>query len=80
MKLFEADCLLFGIILIAEDMPVDTEGGYVLIYCHYSANLAENRYEVHRLSKIGRRFDFIQGLMLVMIAGIFGLIGYIVWD
>jgi len=29
---------------------------------------------------IDQRFDFISNLMLVMLAGIFGLIGFIIWD
>lgn len=33
-----------------------------------------------RFEAIDRRLDFIQQLMLVIIAGIFGLIGFIVWD
>lgn len=33
-----------------------------------------------RFEAIDRRLDFIQQLMLVTIAGIFGLIGFIVWD
>jgi DNA anti-recombination protein RmuC len=33
-----------------------------------------------RLDSIDRRFAFFQNLMLVLIAGVFGLIGYIVWD
>lgn len=33
-----------------------------------------------RFEAIDRRLDFIQQLMLVTIAGIFGLIGFIIWD
>lgn len=33
-----------------------------------------------RFEAIDRQLDFIQQLMLVTIAGIFGLIGFIVWD
>lgn len=33
-----------------------------------------------RFEAIERRLDFIQQLMLVTIAGIFGLIGFIIWD
>jgi len=33
-----------------------------------------------RFEAVDRRLDFIQQLMLVTIAGIFGLIGFIVWD
>jgi len=33
-----------------------------------------------RFEGIDKRFDFIANLMLVMLAGIFGLIGFIVWD
>ena len=33
-----------------------------------------------RFEAVDRRLDTLWGLMLVMIAGIFGLIGYIVWD
>lgn len=33
-----------------------------------------------RFVSIDQRFEFLQQLMLVMIAGIFGLIGFIVWD
>ncbi|SCX05077.1 hypothetical protein SAMN05216317_10681 [Nitrosomonas eutropha] len=33
-----------------------------------------------RFEAIDRRLDFIQQLMLVRIADIFGLIGFIVWD
>jgi len=33
-----------------------------------------------RFASIDQRFEFLQQLMLVMIAGIFGLIGFIVWD
>lgn len=33
-----------------------------------------------RFENIDRRLDFIENLMLVLIAGIFGLIGFIVWD
>jgi hypothetical protein len=33
-----------------------------------------------RFSSLEKRFDFFQNLMLVLIAGVFGLIGYIVWD
>jgi hypothetical protein len=34
----------------------------------------------HRFASIDQRFEFLQQLMLVMIAGVFGLIGFIVWD
>ncbi len=34
----------------------------------------------HRFAAIDQRFEFLQQLMLVMIAGVFGLIGFIVWD
>ncbi|MDT8364107.1 MAG: hypothetical protein RQ714_05585 [Nitrosomonas sp.] len=34
----------------------------------------------HRFTSIDQRFEFLQQLMLVMIAGVFGLIGFIVWD
>ena len=30
--------------------------------------------------QIDQRFDFLQQLILVLIAGIFGLIGFVVWD
>ncbi|KXK47291.1 hypothetical protein, partial [Nitrosomonas europaea] len=33
-----------------------------------------------RFEAIDQRLDFIQQLMLVTIAGIFGLIGFIIWD
>lgn len=33
-----------------------------------------------RFEAIDRRLDFIQQLMLVTIVGIFGLIGFIIWD
>ena len=33
-----------------------------------------------RFEAVDRRLDFIQQLMLVTIAGIFGLIGFIIWD
>ncbi len=33
-----------------------------------------------RFASIDQRFEFLQQLMLVMIAGVFGLIGFIVWD
>ncbi|MBE7526957.1 MAG: hypothetical protein HS120_05020 [Burkholderiales bacterium] len=33
-----------------------------------------------RFEAVDRRLDFIQQLMLITIAGIFGLIGFIVWD
>jgi len=33
-----------------------------------------------RFEAVDRRLDFIRQLMLVTIAGIFGLIGFIVWD
>jgi len=33
-----------------------------------------------RFAAIDQRFEFLQQLMLVMIAGVFGLIGFIVWD
>lgn len=33
-----------------------------------------------RFASIDQRFEFLQQLMLVMIASIFGLIGFIVWD
>lgn len=33
-----------------------------------------------RFISIDQRFEFLQQLMLVMITGIFGLIGFIVWD
>jgi predicted PurR-regulated permease PerM len=31
-------------------------------------------------TQIDQRFDFLQQLILVLIAGIFGLIGFVVWD
>ena len=34
----------------------------------------------HRFEAVDQQFDRIWALMLVMIAGIFGLIGYIIWD
>ncbi|WP_300288969.1 hypothetical protein [Nitrosomonas sp.] len=33
-----------------------------------------------RFEAVDRRLDFVQQLMLVTIAGIFGLIGFIIWD
>lgn len=33
-----------------------------------------------RFTAVDQRLDFIQQLMLVTIAGIFGLIGFIIWD
>ncbi|RUM42335.1 MAG: hypothetical protein DSY80_07300 [Desulfocapsa sp.] len=33
-----------------------------------------------RFDSIDKRLSFFQNLMLVLIAGVFGLIGYIVWD
>jgi len=33
-----------------------------------------------RFDGIDKRFDFISSLIIVMLAGIFGLIGFIVWD
>ncbi|MBK6618981.1 MAG: hypothetical protein IPG31_11695 [Nitrosomonas sp.] len=33
-----------------------------------------------RFASIDQRFEFLQQLMLVMIASVFGLIGFIVWD
>lgn len=35
---------------------------------------------VHRFDSIDQRLDFMENLMLVLIAGVFGLVGFIVWD
>ncbi|MBX3641396.1 MAG: hypothetical protein KF888_13045 [Nitrosomonas sp.] len=34
----------------------------------------------YRFENVERRLEFIQQLMLVTIAGIFGLVGFVVWD
>ena len=33
-----------------------------------------------RFEAVDQRFNFLENLLMVVIAGIFGLIGYIVWD
>ncbi len=33
-----------------------------------------------RFADIDKRLDFMQNLMLVLVAGVFGLIGFVVWD
>ena len=33
-----------------------------------------------RFESVDQRFNFLENLLMVVIAGIFGLIGYIVWD
>ncbi len=33
-----------------------------------------------RFEEMEHRFDFFQNLLLVLIAGVFGLIGFVVWD
>ena len=42
----------------------------------------EQRFESvdQRFEAMEKRFDFFQNLLLVLIAGVFGLIGFVVWD
>ena len=42
----------------------------------------DQRFEAvdQRFEAVDQRFNFLENLLMVVIAGIFGLIGYIVWD
>jgi signal transduction histidine kinase len=62
------------------DMQAQIEQRFVAVDQRFSA--MDQRFVAvdQRFDSLEKRLDFIQNLLLALIAGVFGLIGFVVWD